>query len=122
MLRRLKHLIQKEFIQVWRDTKLRFFIIFPPIVQLIMYGYAIHFDIKHIHTAIYDEDHSPESRHLASRFWATDFFRINGGYLDNQDQLRRLIDQSLTSGMGAAADLHSPDDDDIIMGHADWNC
>jgi ABC-2 type transport system permease protein len=97
MLRRLKHLIKKEFIQVWRDTKLRFFIIFPPIVQLIMYGYAINFDIKDIRMAIYDEDHSPESRHLASRFWATDYFRINGGYLANQEQLRQLIDHSAVS-------------------------
>ena len=53
MLRRLHHLIWKEFIQVLRDKKLRLFIFLPPIIQLIAYGYAINFDIKHVPMAIY---------------------------------------------------------------------
>ena len=40
MWRRIRHIIIKEFIQVFRDRKLRFFLIVPPLVQLLAYGYT----------------------------------------------------------------------------------
>jgi ABC-2 type transport system permease protein len=93
MVRRLRHLIWKEFIQVLRDKKLRLFIFLPPIIQLIAYGYAVNFDIKHVPTAVYDQDHSAESRRLISRFASSDYFAIKH-FLSTQEELRRLIDEN----------------------------
>jgi ABC-2 type transport system permease protein len=93
MIRRLHHLIWKEFIQVLRDKKLRLFIFLPPIIQLIAYGYAINFDIKHVPTAIFDQSHSAESRHLISRFASSEYFAIKD-FIHTQEELRRLIDNN----------------------------
>ncbi len=93
MIRRLRHLIWKEFIQVLRDKKLRLFIFLPPIIQLIAYGYAINFDIKHVPTAIFDQSHSAESRHLISRFTSSEYFAIKD-FIYTEEELRRLIDEN----------------------------
>jgi ABC-2 type transport system permease protein len=93
MIRRLRHLIWKEFIQVFRDRKLRLFIFLPPIIQLIAYGYAINFDIKNVPTAIFDQSHSAESRHLISRFEASEYFAIKD-FIHTERELRRLIDDN----------------------------
>jgi len=93
MWRRLYHMMAKEFIQVWRDKKLRFFLFVPPLVQLIIYGYTINFDIKHIHTAILDEDNSADSRTLRFRFIASEYFRVSH-FVTTPQELRHLIDKS----------------------------
>jgi ABC-2 type transport system permease protein len=93
MFRRVRHLIWKEFIQVLRDKKLRLFIFLPPMIQLIAYGYAVNFDIKHVPTAVYAEDNSAESRQLISRFASSDYFNIKH-FISTEEELRRLIDEN----------------------------
>ena len=73
---RIWQLIVKEFIQVLRDPRARFSLIAPPIVQMLIFGYAASFEVRHVTTAILDLDHSQESRELISRFWASDYFDI----------------------------------------------
>ncbi len=92
MLRRIRHIVIKEFIQALRDPRLRLFVVLPPLIQLIIYGYAINFDIKHIDTAIYDEDRTMESRDLINRFAATEYFDIRYT-VDSQERLRDLMDR-----------------------------
>jgi ABC-2 type transport system permease protein len=91
MLRRLRQIIIKEFIQVWRDRKLRFFLIFPPLVQLITYGYVVNFDIKNVAVAVFDESRTMESRNLLYRFRSTDWFDVKY-YVNSQKELLGLID------------------------------
>ncbi len=91
MFRRVRHIMRKEFIQVWRDKKLRFFLIFPPLVQLLVYGYVINFDIKRVTVAIFDESRSKESRDLIKRFSSTDWFRVRH-LVNHERQLVNLID------------------------------
>ena len=92
MIRRIRHLVGKEFIQVWRDRRLRFFLFGPPLIQLVVYGYAINFDVRHVPTAVFDEDRTPESRALTARFGATQYFRLHGA-VSGEEELRRLIDR-----------------------------
>lgn len=92
MFRRIRHIILKEFIQVWRDKKLRFFLIVPPLVQLMAYGYVVNFDIKHVATAVFDESRTMESRDLLKRFRSTDWFDVKY-YLNSQKELLDLIDR-----------------------------
>jgi ABC-2 type transport system permease protein len=91
MWRRIRHIIIKEFIQVLRDKKLRFFLIVPPLVQLLTYGYVVNFDIKNVAVAVLDESRTMESRQLIDRFASTDWFEIKY-FVDNQAELLKLID------------------------------
>jgi ABC-2 type transport system permease protein len=91
MFHRIRHIITKEFIHVWRDKKLRFFLIFPPLVQLLTYGYVVNFDIKHVAVAIFDENHSMESRQLIDRFSSTDWFNVKY-FVQSKKELLHLID------------------------------
>jgi ABC-2 type transport system permease protein len=92
MFRRLRHIIIKEFVQVWRDKKMRFFLVFPPLVQLLVYGYIINFDIKHVTVGIFDESRSMESRDLINRFRSNEWFSV--GYdIKSQKELLNLIDR-----------------------------
>jgi ABC-2 type transport system permease protein len=96
MFRRIRHIIIKEFIQVWRDKKLRYFLFVPPLVQLLAYGYVINFDIKDVATAIFDESRTMESRELIQRFTSTDWFQVNY-YLNSRQELLDLIDRGQIS-------------------------
>jgi ABC-2 type transport system permease protein len=92
MLRRIRHIIIKEFIQVFRDKRLRFFLIVPPLVQLITYGYVINFDIKHVAMAIFDENRTKESRDLIDRFRSNEWFDVKR-YVLSERELIDLINQ-----------------------------
>jgi len=93
MFRRIRHIIAKEFIQVWRDKKMRFFLIFPPLVQLLVYGYIINFDIKHVAVGIFDESRTMESRDLVKRFQSNDWFSVQY-FIKSQRELLDLIDHN----------------------------
>ncbi len=92
MWQRIRQIIRKEFIQALRDPRLRLFVVLPPLLQLIIYGYAINFDIKHIATAVFDEDRTQESRDLINRFAATDYFDLKY-QVAHQRQIKELMDQ-----------------------------
>jgi len=76
MFHRVRFLFVKELIQVLRDKRLRITLIFPPIFQLIIFGYAANLDVKDIHTAVRDLDQSVESRELLNRFGSSKYFNI----------------------------------------------
>jgi len=92
MWRRIRHIIIKEFIQVLRDKKLRFFLIVPPLVQLLTYGYVVNFDIKHVALAVFDESRTMESRQLIDRFASNDWFNVKY-FVDSQKELLHLVDR-----------------------------
>jgi len=89
---RIWQIITKEFLQILRDPRARFSLIAPPILQMLIFGYAASFEVRHVTTAILDLDHSQESRELVSRFWASDYFDISQN-LDNRNQITGLIDR-----------------------------
>jgi ABC-2 type transport system permease protein len=76
MLARLKQMLIKEFIQVFRDQRTRFVLFGPPMIQMLVFGYAATFEIRHVPTAILDLDHSQESRELVSRFTSSPYFEV----------------------------------------------
>ena len=89
---RIWQIITKEFLQILRDPRARFSLIAPPIIQMLIFGYAASFEVRHVTTAILDLDHSQESRELVSRFWASDYFDISQN-LDNRNEITGLIDR-----------------------------
>ena len=61
-------ILYKEFIVMFRDRTTLFFMFFPPLIQIVAFGYALNFDIRHVPTAIEDRDQTLESRQLVSAF------------------------------------------------------
>jgi ABC-2 type transport system permease protein len=92
MLARLKQLLIKEFIQVFRDKRTRFVLFAPPIIQMLIFGYAATFEIHHVPTVVLDLDHSQESRELLSRFSSSPYFDVERQLTDRR-QLGDLIDR-----------------------------
>jgi len=92
MFARIWQFVIKEFIQVWRDPRARFSLVVPPIIQVIIFGYAATFDVHNVPTAILDRDHSQESRELISRFVASGYFQVTD-VLDDRAQISDLIDR-----------------------------
>ena len=65
---RILSMIRKEFIQVLRDRRMLALLLIIPIVQLIIFGYAINLDIKNIRLGLLDNDRSYYSRDLLKDF------------------------------------------------------
>jgi ABC-2 type transport system permease protein len=91
MLARLRQMLVKEFIQVLRDKRTRMILIVPPIIQMLIFGYAATFEIRHVPAAVLDLDQSQESRELVSRFTSSPYFHVLPQLTDAR-QLRALID------------------------------
>jgi len=92
MLERLKQMLIKEFIQVFRDKRTRFVLFAPPIIQMLIFGYAATFEIYHVPTVVLDLDHSQESRELISRFSSSPYFDVQRQLTDYR-QVGDLLDQ-----------------------------
>jgi len=102
MLGRLKQMMIKEFIQVFRDKRTRFVLIGPPVIQMLIFGYAATFEIRHVPTVVLDLDHSQESRDLISRFTSSPYFDVQRQLSDSR-QLGDLI-QKGTATVGLELD------------------
>ena len=74
---RLRALLLKEFIQMRRDRLTFGMMIGIPIFQLLLFGFAINTDVKHLPTVVFDQSHSPESRDLLESFSASGYFDFN---------------------------------------------
>ena len=68
MWRRVFALTVKEFLALLKDKKSRLVVFIPPLVQLLVFGYAATFDLKNVPFAVYNEDSGSASRELLSRF------------------------------------------------------
>jgi ABC-type multidrug transport system permease subunit len=76
--RGLGAILFKEFITVLRDPLTLFFMLFPPLVEMIAFGYALDNDVRHMATVVLNEDRTVESRQFLDRFVNTETFRIVG--------------------------------------------
>ena len=68
--------MRKEFRQIRRDSRSLVFMILLPAFLLIMFGFALNFDVKHIPLAVVDQDGSRLSRALVEKFATTEYFDI----------------------------------------------
>ncbi len=119
MFERIFNIALKEFIELWRDKWGRFRLIVPPILQMLIFGYAATFEIFHVQLAVLDFDHSAESRELVSNFTFSPYFqlkRIEGrenaiaGAIDRGDVPLALVihagfGKALTKGESAPVEV-----------------
>jgi ABC-2 type transport system permease protein len=94
---RIKEIVRKEFLQVFRDPRMRFVLIGPPIIQTIIFGFAVNLDVRQVTLAWMDSDRTPESRELYEAFTASSYFTVVATP-ENDDELRGLLDRGDVMG------------------------
>jgi ABC-2 type transport system permease protein len=80
----------KELLQLRRDRLTLGMTVALPLMQLLLFGYAINTDVRHIPTVVYDQDRTPESRELARAMAATGFYDLVGDVRD-WDEIERAL-------------------------------
>ena len=93
MYERLKAMLVKEFIQVFRDPRMRLVLFVMPMMQTVIFGYAVNMDVRNIPTALFDRDNSAESRELGAFITSSRHFRLEAR-IDSYGEAWRLLDSS----------------------------
>src|SRR5579862_9521841 len=93
MLKRIREIVRKELIQALREPRMRVMLIMPPLIQLLIFGFAVNLDLEHTKIAWMDLDHTPQSRDLGAAFAASRYFEVTD-VLDREEQVQYLMDRS----------------------------
>lgn len=118
-LARIREMVVKEFRQIFRDPRMSRVIFLTPILQLMLFGYAVSTDVRNTATFVVDGDGTQASRDLVASFTSSGYFRLVGRSdrprelvraLDRGDavvglEIPRGFSQALRSGDGARVQL-----------------
>lgn len=91
MLYQLLILIRKEFLAIWSDKRSRIVIISPPLMQLLLFSFAITLEVKNISIGVLDRDNSTKSEEIIRNLKNSNSF-VNIVRLENQNDLTKAID------------------------------
>ena len=97
-LERLLSMIKKEFIQIFRNSKMRAIVLIMPLVQSMVFGYAVTTDVKQVATAVYDQARTPESRDLVDRFIHSGYFSVRQT-IHSDREMDELIDRGVVAAI-----------------------
>jgi ABC-2 type transport system permease protein len=89
---RILSVTRKEFLHIVRDPRTLAVMFLIPVIQLLLMGYAATTDIKHLKTAVWDQDHTAQSRELMEAYRASSYFDITE-YVDSEEALSRAVDK-----------------------------
>jgi ABC-2 type transport system permease protein len=84
-LLRLRRMIQKELLQLFRDPRTKRIIFAAPVVQLVVFGYAVNTDVHDVAMFVVDHDRTALSRGLLDDFTASGYFRVVGRSDDDRE-------------------------------------
>ncbi|MBN2123032.1 MAG: ABC transporter permease [Deltaproteobacteria bacterium] len=90
MFKRLRQMLVKEFIQMFRDPRMRVVILVMPVVQMTVLAFALTTDVTDIRTGVLDFDNSPASREFLHAFTASGYFEIVETAASQADMIRLL--------------------------------
>jgi ABC-2 type transport system permease protein len=93
MWERLREIIRKEFRQAFREPRMRNMLFLPPLVQLLVFGYAVNLDVEHSTMAWMDRDNTEESRELLAAFQGSGRFEVRATPA-NDREAQSLLDSS----------------------------
>lgn len=98
MWERVFEIIRKEFRQTLREPRMRGILIGPPLLQMIIFGFAVNLDVEHVRLGWMDLDHTAESRELRQRFEGNRTFTITA---ESQDErtTQDLLDRGTVQAM-----------------------
>ena len=91
-IKRIRPIVIKEFRQIRRDKRsLGVLLVFPALLVLLI-GYALNFDVKHISVAVFDQDKTPTSREFVRSFSNSEYFDFNYS-VENYSEISKLLDE-----------------------------
>lgn len=82
---------KKEIVQVLRDSRSLGIVLIMPVILVLLFGYGVNLDLKHLPIYVYDRDGSQQSQDLLKRFQASDYFEI-GKVVNSYPELTRALD------------------------------
>ncbi len=91
MWERIAVLVRKEFLQTLRNPRARLLLVVPPIMQLLIFGFAANLDIENARVAFQDGDRTPQSRSLRAAFDASHYFEVTHD-VQREGDVQRLLD------------------------------
>ena len=94
MLNRIYAIAKKEFRQLKRDKRLMFVIFFFPVMLLVMFGYSVNFDVKHVKIAVYDQEKSSLSRDFINSLLQSEYFDLVD-MISSEKEINRYLDDKL---------------------------
>ena len=111
MFNTIRHIIRKEFLQFRRDRRMIIVVLLPPVIQLILLGYAANLDVKDLPISIVDLDNSLESRKVTALFDNSEYFKLNGilqsSATIDEDIARGIIAMALVIPRDFSRDVHT---------------
>ncbi len=124
---RLRAMARKEFIQIYRDPRSLAMAIAMPIMLLILFGYALALDVDNVPLAVWDQENTPASRELVSRFAASRFFSLQKHAADYRgveeaiDSRRALMALVIPRGFSGRVEAGRPAEVQLIVDGSDAN-
>lgn len=97
MWERIREIIRKEFIQTLRNPRMRVLLFGPPLIQLLIFGYAVNMDVQNAKIVWIDLDNSPEARELLADFQGSSYFNVE--QIQPRNDIETLLDRSSTQGV-----------------------
>jgi ABC-2 type transport system permease protein len=91
---RIRQMVIKEFIHIFRDKRMKAIVFVLPVLQTIVFGFAVTTDVNNIPTAVYDQDKTFETRELLRQFAASGYFSIRH-YPESPAAVQELLDRGI---------------------------
>jgi len=92
MWKRIRNIVRKELLQALRHPRMRVALVGPPLVQLLVFGYAVSLDVDHIRMGWMDTDHTLESHELLAAYQGSGRFEVHA-LVDSEAQAQQLLDR-----------------------------
>lgn len=106
---RVRALVRKEFRQILRDRRLAFSLIMPPVLQMLLFGFALNPTVTNLNLGVLDESKTPQSRELVAALTQSEAFRAAGTYFSTgpltDDLASGKLDAALVVPYDFARDL-----------------
>jgi ABC-2 type transport system permease protein len=93
MINRIKSLIIKELLILWRDPHTRIILLVPPLIQLLIFSFASTHDVKNVSLGIFCEDSGEQSRELLSKLYSIPATFSNIERFFNMEELKKSMDK-----------------------------
>jgi ABC-2 type transport system permease protein len=103
----VRELIRKEFIQLFRDKKNRPILIITPLIQLLIFGYVVNYDIKNVRVALWDQSRTAESRLVLDGLRGSRIFTVMQDASSDRELEKLLVDGDVDMGINIPPDFSS---------------
>src|SRR5215475_11365769 len=98
MWERVRVILRKELIQALRDPRLRMMLFLPPVIQLLVFGFAVNLDVDHAKIAFMDMDRTPLSRDLRASFEGNGRFEVVA-FPESEGDVQRVLDRGVAQAV-----------------------